>query len=198
MCLGSPVTWTSSVQDVTLTSRRNVYQTSQSRLRSLHVSGIPLTWTSTPVGTSTSDQPVHTGGETWGPYMCLGSPVIPLSVLFLTGSETSVVPTRVWVPHHTNLHPLRVSGIPGHKDLHPGRNVYLTSWFIFLCWFWQVMRCLWSVHVSGIPHHTDLRPSRNVCLTSWFILSVLFLTDGETSVDPTSFRDPPSHGPPSQ
>ena len=28
----------------------------------------------------------------------------------------------------------------------------------------------------------DLCPSRNVYLTSWFILSVLFLTDGETSV----------------
>ena len=56
-----------------------------------------------------------------------------LSVLFLTGGETSVVPMRVWVPHHTNLHPLRVSGIPGEMDLHPSRNVFLTSWFIFLC-----------------------------------------------------------------
>ena len=49
---------------------------------------------------------------------------------------------------------------------------------------------LWSLHVTRIPSHTDLCPSRNVCLTSWFILSVLFLTDGETSVVPTSFRDP--------
>ena len=56
-----------------------------------------------------------------------------LSVLFLTGGETSVDPTRLWVPHHTNLHPLHVSGIPCHMDLHPGRNVYLTRWFIFLC-----------------------------------------------------------------
>ena len=55
-----------------------------------------------------------------------------------------------------------------------------------------------ALHVSGIPRHMDLRPSRNVCLTSWFILSVLFLTDGGMSVVPTSFRDPPSHGPPSQ
>ena len=39
-----------------------------------------------------------------------------LSVLFLTGGETSVVPTYVWHPLHT--------------DLHSGRNVYLTSWFI--------------------------------------------------------------------
>ena len=39
-----------------------------------------------------------------------------LSVLFLTGGETSVVPTCVWDPHH--------------MDLDPGRNVYLTSWFM--------------------------------------------------------------------
>ena len=39
-----------------------------------------------------------------------------LSVLFLTGGETSVVPTCVWDPRH--------------MDLHPGRNVYPNSWFI--------------------------------------------------------------------
>ena len=32
-------------------------------------------------------------------------------------------------------------------------------------------------------------------MTSWFILSVLFLTDSETSVVPTSVWDPKSHGP---
>ena len=36
--------------------------------------------------------------------------------LFLTGCETSVV--------------LHMSRIPCYMDLHPGRNVYLTSWFI--------------------------------------------------------------------
>ena len=51
-----------------------------------------------------------------------------------------------------------------------------------LYWFWQAMRCLWSLYMSGIPHHTDLHPSSNVFLTSWFILAVLFLTGGETSV----------------
>ena len=40
----------------------------------------------------------------------------------------------------------------------------------------------------------DIHPGRNVYLTSWFILSVLFLTDHETSVVPTSVRDPPSQG----
>ena len=39
-----------------------------------------------------------------------------LSVLFLTGGETSVVPTHVQYPMS--------HGPP------PGRNVYLTSWFI--------------------------------------------------------------------
>ena len=40
-----------------------------------------------------------------------------LSMLFFTGSETSVVPTHVL-------------GIPHHMDLHPGKNIYLTSCFI--------------------------------------------------------------------
>ena len=39
-----------------------------------------------------------------------------LSVLFLTDSETSVVPTSV--------------RDPSSQGLHPGMNVYLTSWFI--------------------------------------------------------------------
>ena len=39
-----------------------------------------------------------------------------LSVLFLTGGETSVV--------------LHMSRIPCYMHLHPDRNVYLTSWFI--------------------------------------------------------------------
>ena len=42
----------------------------------------------------------------------------------------------------------------------------------------------------------DLHPDRNVYLTSWFMLSVLFLTDGETSVVPTRIWNPPSQGPP--
>ena len=36
--------------------------------------------------------------------------------------------------------------------LHPGRNVYLTSWFI-LCCFSQVVRRLWSLYLAGIPSH---------------------------------------------
>ena len=40
----------------------------------------------------------------------------------------------------------------------------------------------------------DLHHGSNVYLTSWFILSVLFLTDHEASLVPTSVRDPPSQG----
>ena len=40
----------------------------------------------------------------------------------------------------------------------------------------------------------DLLPGRNVHLTSYIILSVLFLTDHEMSVVPTSVRDAPSQG----
>ena len=47
--------------------------------------------------------------------------------------------------------------------------------------------------VRDPPSH-KLHPGRNIYLTSWFILSVLFLTDHETSEVPTSVRDPPSQG----
>ena len=40
----------------------------------------------------------------------------------------------------------------------------------------------------------DIHSGRNVYLTSSFILSVLFLTDHEVSLVPTSVRDPPSQG----
>ena len=40
----------------------------------------------------------------------------------------------------------------------------------------------------------DLLPGRNVYLTSYIILSVLFLTDRDMSVVPTSVWDPPSQG----
>ena len=59
-----------------------------------------------------------------------------------------------------------------------------------LCCFCQVVRCLRSLHVSRIPHHKDLHPSRKVYQTSWFILSVLFLTDCETSLVPRRVRIP--------
>ena len=128
-----------------------------------------------------------------------------LSVLFLTGGETSVVPTHVQDPCY--------------MDLHSGRNVYLTSWFILSVLFLTggetsvVLHytCLpgilsvlsltgsgMSLHVSRIPHHMDLHPGRNVFYSSRLFLSVLFLTGGETSVVPTCLPDPLSHGPPLQ
>ena len=77
-------------------------------------------------------------------------------------------------------------------DLHPGRNVYLTSWFILSVLFFTGEMSV-SLHVSRIPRHTDLHPGRNVYPTSWFILSVLFFTGSETSVVPTCVQDPLSH-----
>ena len=83
-------------------------------------------------------------------------------------------------------------------DLHPGRNVYLTSWFVLSVLFLTGGEMsVVPIHVL-IPHYMDLHPSRNVNPTSWFILSVLFFTGGETSVVPTPVQDPPSHGPPPQ
>ena len=79
-------------------------------------------------------------------------------------------------------------------DFHPGRNIYLTSWFILSVLFltggdkFVVSTSVWD------PPSQGLRNSTNVYLTSWVILSVLFLTGGETSVVPTHDWDPPSHG----
>ena len=169
--------------------------------------------------------------------MCPGSNLTQIStpVHMLTRIARSFCLCCFWqVVRH--LWSLQLSGIPHHMDLHPSRNVYLTSWFILsvlfltggetsvvttrvpdhrhidlhskvaistqaagsfcLCCFWQAVRHLWSLQLSGIPPHTDLHPSRNINPNSWFILSVLFLTGGETSVLPTHVRDSPSHGPP--
>ena len=58
-------------------------------------------------------------------------------------------------------------------DLHPGRNIYLTSCFILSVLF------LTDPDMSVVPtcvldpHHMDLKPGRNIYLTSCFILSVL-------------------------
>ena len=81
-------------------------------------------------------------------------------------------------------------------DLHPGRNVYLTSWFILSVLFMTGGKtAVVPTHVQNPPSH-GLHRGRNVYLTSWVILSVLFLTGCETSVVPTCVRDPPSCGPP--
>ena len=108
-------------------------------------------------------------------------------------------------------------------DLHPGRNVYLTSWFILSVLFLTghemsvVPTCVQDVTLVDLPDQlilsvlfltgdvcgpyicpgspiTRTQNGRNVYLTSWVILSVLFLTGGETSVVPTHDWDPPSHG----
>ena len=77
-----------------------------------------------------------------------------------------------------------------HTDLHPGRNVYLTSWFILSVLFLtdhetSVVR----ISVSDSSSQ-GLHPGRNIYLISWVILSVLFLTGGETSVVPTPVQVP--------
>ena len=83
-----------------------------------------------------------------------------------------------------------MSRIPCHTDLHPGRNIYLTSWFILSGLFLTDPEM--SVVPTSVrdPPSQGLHPGMNVYLTSWFILSVFYLfmfyfTGGETSVVPT-------------
>ena len=89
-----------------------------------------------------------------------------------------------------------MSGIPRHTDLHPGRNIYLTSWFILSVLFSTDREM--SVVPTSVqdPPSQGLHPGMNVYLTSWLILSVFFLIASEMSVGPTCVLDPPSHGPP--
>ena len=86
---------------------------------------------------------------------------------------------------------LLLSRIPHQTDLHPGRNVYLTSWFIHSVLFLTFSEMsVVPTHVQNAPSH-GLHPGRIVYLISWVILSVLFLTGCETSVVPTCVQDPP-------
>ena len=63
--------------------------------------------------------------------------------------------------------------IPDDMDVHPGRNVYLTSWFIMSVLFLTFSETsVVPSHVQNPPSH-GLHPGRNVYLTSWVILSVL-------------------------
>ena len=205
--------------------------------------GSAVTWTSTPVWTSTQPAGSFCLYCFWQAMRCMWSlsmSGIPhhtdlhssrnvfltnwfiLTVLFLIGDETSVVPRRVWHPP-SHRRPPWEEHLPD-KPVHAVCVVFDMRWHIcgpYMClgstvtqtstqvgtstwpagsfclyYFSQAIRCLWSLQMYGIPHHTDLHPSRNVYLTSWFILAVLFLTGGETSVLPTYVWDPPSHGPP--
>ena len=59
-----------------------------------------------------------------------------------------------------------MSGISHHTDLHPGSNIYLTSWFILSVLIFTFSEMSVVLHMSRIPHHTDLHPGRNVYLSS--------------------------------
>ena len=80
-------------------------------------------------------------------------------------------------------------------DLDPGRNVYLTSWFILCVLFLTDHEASLVPTSVRDPPSQGLHNGRNVYLTSFFILSVLFLTVSKTSVVPTHVQDPPSYGP---
>ena len=67
-----------------------------------------------------------------------------------------------------------MSEIPRDMDFHPGRNIYLTSWFILSVLFLTDHEMSVVPICVRDPHHTDLDPGRNIYLTSWFMLSVLF------------------------
>ena len=119
----------------------------------------PFTQTSTLIGTSI--RPASSFCLCC-PYTCLGSPITWIYNLvgMSTGPAGSFSLCLFW------------QAVRCHTDLHPGRNIYLTSWFIV------------SVLISVSPHG---------CL--WFILSVLFLIGSGMSVVPTLVPDPLSHRP---
>ena len=67
-----------------------------------------------------------------------------LSVLFLTGGETSEVPTSVWDPPH--------------MDLHPRRNIYLNSWFMLSVLFLTGSETSVVPTCVRVPDQMDLQP----------------------------------------
>ena len=60
--------------------------------------------------------------------------------------------------------------------LHPGRNIYLTSWFILSVLFLTDHEASLVATSVRDPPSQGLHNVRNVYLTSLVILSVLFLT----------------------
>ena len=133
-------------------------------LWSLDVSGIHRHMTSTLVGTSILQagsfclccfwQVVR---HLWS-CTCPGSPVTCTSTLIgmSTWPAGSFCLCCFWqVVRH--LRSLQVSGICHHTDLHPGRNVYLTSWFILSGCFLTggktsvVPTCVWDLPSHGCP-----------------------------------------------
>ena len=91
-----------------------------------------------------------------------------------------------------------MSGIPHHIDLYPGRNVYLTSWFVLSVLFLTVGEmsvvptCIRDPPSHGSPPQKEHLPDQLVHF------SLLFLTGGEMSVVPTCVHDLQSHRPPPQ
>ena len=190
--------------DMDLHPGRKVYLTSWFMLSVLFLTGSETSRRPTPWQECLPDQLVHSvcvvfdrSWDVCGPYMCLGSPITQISTLvrMSTWPAVSFCLCCFWQPVR-HLWSLHMSRIPCHTDLHPGRNIYLTSWFILSVLF------LTSHETSVVPTSVwdsssqGLHPGRNIYLISWVILSVLFLTGRKTSVVPTHVRDPPSYGPP--
>ena len=197
MCLKYTVTWTPTLVGTSTWPAGSFclccFWQAVRHLWSLHVSEIPR------------DMDFHPGRKVYLTSWFM------LSVLFLTGSETSRRPTpwqeclpdqlvhSVCVVFDRSWDVCGPYMCPGSPITQISTLVGMSTWpagSFCLCCFWQVVRHLWSLHMSGIPRHMDLHPRRNVYLISWVILSVLFLTGGESSVVPTHVRDPPSYGPP--
>ena len=66
-----------------------------------------------------------------GPNTCPGSHITRTSTLVGTSTWPAGSFCLCWFWQAArHLWSLRMSRIPCHTDLHPGRNVYLTSWFI--------------------------------------------------------------------
>ena len=107
--------------------------------------------------------------------MCRKSPVTWTSTLV----GTSTWPARSFClccfwPAVRHLWSQHMSGISHHTGLHPGSNIYLTSWFILSVLIFTFSETsVVPTHVQNPPSH-GLHPGRNVYLTNWVILSVFF------------------------
>ena len=88
-----------------------------------------------------------------GPYNCPGTPITLTSTLvgMSTWPASSLCLRCFWqvVRHLWSLH---MSGIPHHMDLHPGRNVFLSSWFILSVLF------LTGSETSVVPTRVRITP----------------------------------------
>ena len=106
----------------------------------------------------------------WSVQVC-GFPITQTSTLVGISSWNQLVHS-VCIVFESQWDVCGLYTCPGSPITQISTAVGMSSWpasSFWLYWFWQAVKCLWSLYMSGFPHHTDLHTGRNVYLTSFVV-----------------------------